>query len=128
MACSGYALMAVSYTHLEVYKDAFATGRRNLVLMMLSRNVDYYRLAEIFVDYKKEMLKTEAERKALYKEDKRNDFYNTITNLYNSYMPDLEPQILNKILTDASTFEECKGLEPFKSFASVSYTHLLWQP
>ena len=67
----------------EVYKDAFATGRRNLVLMMLSRNVDYYRLAEIFVDYKKEMLKPEAERKALYKEDKRNDFYNTITNLYN---------------------------------------------
>ena len=103
----------------EVYKDAFATGRRNLVLMMLSRNVDYYRLAEIFVDYKKEMLKTEAERKALYKEDKRNDFYNTITNLYNEYMLDLDPKILNKILTDASTFEECRELEPFKSFASV---------
>ncbi len=103
----------------EVYKDAFATGRRNLVLMMLSRNVDYYRLAEIFVDYKKEMLKTEAERKALYKEDKRNDFYNTITNLYNEYMLDLDAKILNKILTDASTFEECRELEPFKSFASV---------
>jgi len=103
----------------EVYKDAFATGRRNLVLMMLSRNVDYYRLAEIFVDYKKEMLKTEAERKALYKEDKRNDFYNTITNLYNEYMLDLDPKILNKILTDVSTFEECRELEPFKSFASV---------
>jgi len=103
----------------EVYKDAFATGRRNLVLMMLSRNVDYYRLAEIFVDYKKEMLKPEAERKSLYKEDKRGDFYNTITNLYNEFMPDLDPQILNKILTDASTFEECRELEPFKSFASV---------
>jgi len=103
----------------EVYKDAFATGRRNLVLMMLSRNVDYYRLAEIFVDYKKEMLKPEAERKSLYKENKRSDFYNTITNLYNEYMSDLEPQILSKILGDASTFEECKGLEPFKSFSSV---------
>jgi hypothetical protein len=34
-------------------------------------------------------------------------------------MSDLDPQILIKILTDASTFEECKGLEPFKSFASV---------
>ena len=101
----------------EVYKDAFATGRRNLVLSMLSRNVDYYRLAEIFIDYKKEMLKPDAERKALYKEDKRSDFYNTITNLYNSYMPDLETQILNKILTDASTFDELKDLEPFKSFA-----------
>ncbi len=36
-----------------------------------------------------------------------------------NYMPDLDPQILNKILTDASTFEECRELEPFKSFASV---------
>jgi len=101
----------------EVYKDAFATGRRNLVLMMLSRNVDYYRLAEIFVDYKKEMLKTEAERKELYKEDKRSDFYNTITNLYNSYMPDLDPQILYKIINDASSFEELKDIEPFKSYS-----------
>ena len=102
----------------EVYKDAFATGRRNLVLIMLSRNVDYYRLAEIFIDYKKEMLKPEAERKSLYKEDKRGDFYNSITKLYNDFMPDLEPQILNKILTDAASFEECKDLEPFKSFSS----------
>jgi len=101
----------------EVYKDAFNSGRRNLVLMMLSRNVDYYRLAEIFIDYKKEMLKPEAERKSLYKEDKRSDFYNTITNLYNGFMPDLDPQILNKILTDAATFDECKDLEPFRSFS-----------
>jgi len=64
------------------------------------------------------MLKPEAERKSLYKEDKRDDFYNSITKLYNDFMPDLEPQILNKILTDASSFEECKDLEPFKSFRS----------
>ena len=44
------------------------------------------------------MLKPEAERKSLYKEDKRSDFYNTITNLYNDYMPDLDPQILYKII------------------------------
>lgn len=103
----------------EVYKDAFASGRRNLVLLMLSRNVDYYRLAEIFIDYKKEMLKPEAERKALYKEEKRDDFYNSITNLYNEFMPDLDPKIIKKILTDASTFDELKNIEPFKSFASV---------
>ena len=101
----------------EVYKDAFATGRRNLVLNMLSRNVDYYRLAEIFIDYKKEMLKPEAERKALYKEDKRDDLYNTITNLYNDFMPDLDPQILYKIINDAASFGECKDLEPFKNFS-----------
>jgi len=101
----------------EVYKDAFESGRRSLVLLMLSRNVDYYRLAEIFIDYKKEMLKPEAERKALYKEDKRGDFYNTITNLYNDFMPDLDPQILYKIINDAASFEECKDLEAFKNFS-----------
>jgi len=103
----------------EVYKDAFKSGRRGLVLNILSRNVDYYRLAEIFIDYKKEMLKPEAERKALYKQDKRNDFYNSITNLYNEFMSDLDPKILKKILTDASAFDELKNIEPFKSFASV---------
>ncbi|MBK7631320.1 MAG: S46 family peptidase [Ignavibacteriales bacterium] len=101
----------------EAHQDAFTSGRRNLVLFMLSRFVDYYRLAEIFIDYKKEMLKPELERKSLYKEDKRSDFYNSITKLYNDFMPDLEPQILNKILNDASMFDECKDLEPFKSFA-----------
>lgn len=103
----------------DVYKNVFESGRRSLVLSMLSRNVDYYRLAEIFIDYKKEMQKPEGERKSLYKEDRRNDFYNTITELYNDYKPDLEQNILYKILNDASLFDEVKGLEPFKSFAKV---------
>lgn len=102
-----------------VYKEIFESGRRGLVLTMLSRNVDYYRLAELFIDYKKEMMKPETERKSIYKEDKKTEFYSMITNLYNNFMPDLEPQILYKILGDASTFDELKDLEPFKSFASV---------
>jgi len=101
----------------EAYQDAFNSGRRSLVLMMLSRNVDYYRLAEIFIDYKNEMQKPEAERKSLYKEEKRADFYSSITKLYNNFMSDLDPQILNKILSDAYSFEELKNIEPFKSFA-----------
>ncbi len=101
----------------EVYQDTFNSGRRSLVLLMLSRNVSYYRLAEIFIDYKKEILKPESERKSLYKEEKRDDFYNSITKLYNKYQSDLEPQILNKILGDASLFEELKNIEPFNSFA-----------
>lgn len=103
----------------DVYKEIFESGRRGLVLTMLSRNVDYYRLAELFIDYKKEMMKSETERKSIYKEDKKDEFYSTITNLYNNFMPDLEPQILYKILVDASTFDELIALEPFKSFASV---------
>lgn len=102
----------------EAYQDAFNSGRRSLVLMMLGRNVDYYRLAEIFIDYKKEMQKPEAERKSLYKEEKRADFYSSITKLYNNYMSDLDPQILNKIMNDASLFDECKDLEPFKSYSN----------
>ena len=63
----------------EVYQDAFNSGRRNLVLLMLTRNVSYYRLAELFIDYKTEMLKPDNERKSIYKEENREDFYNTIT-------------------------------------------------
>lgn len=103
----------------NVYKGIFESGRRSLVLAMLSRNVNYYRLAEFFIDYKKEMMKPENERKSLYKEEKRNDFYSTITNLYNNFKPDLEPQILYKILNDASEFDELKNIEPFKSFAAL---------
>ncbi|MEO8230821.1 MAG: S46 family peptidase [Ignavibacteriota bacterium] len=101
----------------EAYQDAFNSGRRSLVLMMLGRNVNYYRLAEIFIDYKKEMQKPETERKSLYKEEKRADFYNSITKLYNNFMSDLDPQILNKIMSDASSFDELRNVEPFKSFA-----------
>ena len=101
-------------------QDGFDSGRKSLVLLMLSRNVDYYSLAELFIDYKKEMLKPESERKSLYKEEKRDDFYNSITNLYNDFMPDLEPQILYKILNDASLFDECKEIEPLLSFRKES--------
>ena len=102
----------------DVYKGIFESGRRNLVLAMLSRNVNYYRLAELLVDYKKEMLKPESERKSIYKENRKSDFYSTITRLYNEFKPDLEPQIFNKIMSDASKFDELKNIEPFKSFAA----------
>lgn len=102
----------------DVYKGIFESGRRSLVLNMLSRNVDYYRLAELFVDYKKEILKPEAERKPIYKEDKKEEFYRSITGLYDGFKPDLDPMILKKIFDDAITFDELKDIEPFKSYSS----------
>lgn len=104
----------------KVYKRIFESGRRNLVLAMLSRNISFYRLAEYFVDYKMEMLKPELERKSIYKEDQRSGFYSAITALYNNYNSELEPQILNKILSDASGFNELKDIEPFKTIANIA--------
>lgn len=103
----------------EVYKGIFESGRRSLVLSMLSRNVNYYRLAELFIDYKNEMMKPEGERKSIYREDRKNEFYSALTNLYNNFRPDLEPQIFYKILNDATAFDELKDIEPFKSFERV---------
>jgi len=103
----------------EVYKGIFESGRRSLVLSMLSRNVNYYRLAELFIDYKNEMMKPEGERKSIYREDRKNEFYSALTNLYNNFRPDLEPQIFYKILNDATAFDELKDIEPFKSFGKV---------
>lgn len=103
----------------EVYKGIFESGRRSLVLSMLSRNVNYYRLAELFIDYKNEMMKPEGERKSIYREDRKNEFYSALTNLYNTFRPDLEPQIFYKILNDATAFDELKDIEPFKSFGKV---------
>ena len=102
----------------DVYKGIFESGRRSLVLNMLSRNVDYYRLAELFVDYKKEILKPETERKPIYKEEKKEEFYRSITSLYDDFKPDLDPGILKKIFDDAITFDELKDIEPFKSYSS----------
>ena len=43
---------------MKLIKMLSLPAEGDLVLNMLSRNVDYYRLAEIFIDYKKEMLET----------------------------------------------------------------------
>jgi hypothetical protein len=62
-------------------------------------------------------MKPEDERKSIYKEDRMNEFYSKITKIYNEFKPDLEPKIFDKIMSDASKFDELKDIEPFKSFA-----------
>jgi hypothetical protein len=64
-------------------------------------------------------MKPEGERKSIYREDRKNEFYSALTNLYNNFRPDLEPQIFYKILNDATAFDELKDIEPFKSFGKV---------
>jgi hypothetical protein len=104
----------------NLYDDVFESGRRMFVLNFLRNFVTYYRLADLFVDYKTEMKKPEAERKSRYKTENKDKLISEIEDIYKEYKPDLEPQIFLKIYGDASEFEELKNIEPFASFRNVS--------
>ncbi|MEP0860512.1 MAG: S46 family peptidase [Ignavibacterium sp.] len=103
----------------QLYDDVFESGRRLFVLNFLRNYVAYYRLADLFVDYKTEQLKDESERKSNYKESNKDKLIAEIENIYKNRKADLEPQIFMKIYGDASEFDELKNIEPFSSFRSV---------
>ncbi|MCJ7554296.1 MAG: S46 family peptidase, partial [Ignavibacteriaceae bacterium] len=98
----------------NVYQEIFETGRLPYVTSSLSRFVNYYRLAEIFVEYKNEILKPDNERKSLYTEKNTTRFLSSIDKLYNEFKPELDQILFNKILTDAFKFEECRKIEIFQ--------------
>lgn len=100
----------------DLYKDTFESGRRMFVLNFMRNFVSYYRLADLFVDYKTEMIKDENDRKPNYKNENKDKLLSEITNIYKNIKYDLEPQILKKIFSDASSFEELKNIEPFANF------------
>lgn len=103
----------------QLYDDVFESGRRLFVLNFLRNYVSYYRLADLFVDYKTERLKDESERKSNYKESNKDKLIAEIENIYKNRKADLEPQIFMKIYGDASEFDELKNIEPFSSFSAV---------
>lgn len=103
----------------QLYDDVFESGRRLFVLNFLRNYVSYYRLADLFVDYKTEQLKDESERKFNYKESNKDKLIAEIENIYKNRKADLEPQIFMKIYGDASEFDELKNIEPFSSFRTV---------
>ncbi len=98
----------------NVYQEIFETGRLPYVISSLSRFVNYYRLAEIFVEYKNEIIKPDDERKSLYTEKNTTRFLSAIDKLYNEFKPELDQILFNKILTDAFKFEECRNIEIFQ--------------
>uniref|UniRef100_A0A7V3E6K6 Dipeptidyl-peptidase n=1 Tax=Ignavibacterium album TaxID=591197 RepID=A0A7V3E6K6_9BACT len=104
----------------NLYDDVFESGRRMFVLNFLRNFVTYYRLADLFVDYKTEMKKAESERKQRYKTENKDKLISEIEDIYKEYKPDLEPQIFLKIYGDASGFDELKNIEPFATFRNVS--------
>ena len=103
----------------DLYKDTFESGRRMFVLNFMRNFVSYYRLADLFVDYKTEMTKDEKDRKPNYKNENKDKLLSEITNIYKNIKYDLEPQILKKIFSDASSFEELSSIEPFASYRAT---------
>lgn len=104
----------------NLYDDVFESGRRMFVLNFMRNFATYYRLADLFVDYKTEMKKPEAERKQRYKTENKDKLISEIEDIYKEYKPDLEPQVFLKIYGDASGFDELKNIEPFATFRNVS--------
>lgn len=104
----------------NLYDDVFESGRRMFVLNFLRNFVTYYRLADLFVDYKTEIKKPEAERKSKFKTENKDKLISEIEDIYKEYKPDLESQIFMKIYGDASEFDELKNIEPFASFRTIS--------
>jgi len=101
----------------ELYNDAFKSGRRMFVLNFLRNFVSYYRLADLFVEYKTELLKDNNNRKTNFKDENKEKLLAEISSIYDNIRTDLETQIFKKIFSDASSFEELSGVEPFASFS-----------
>jgi hypothetical protein len=101
----------------ELYNDAFKSGRRMFVLNFLRNFVSYYRLADLFVEYKTELLKDNNNRKTNFKDENKEKLLAEISSIYDNIRTDLETQIFKRIFSDASSFEELSGVEPFASFS-----------
>lgn len=103
----------------EVYQDAFKSGRSLFVLNALRMFSEQFKLANLFIDYKIEMNKPEAERKADYKEANKNKIINDINNWFAERDIEIDKEIFSKIIFDAAKFDELKNLEPFKSINQI---------
>ncbi|GMU94563.1 S46 family peptidase [Ignavibacterium album] len=102
------------------YDDVFKSGRRLLVLNFLRNYVTYYRLADLFVDYKNELFKGESERKSNYKDSNKDKLIAEIETIYKNRRQELEARIFMKIYGDASEFDELKNIEPFATFKELA--------
>ncbi|WP_304130438.1 S46 family peptidase [Ignavibacterium album] len=102
------------------YDDVFKSGRRLLVLNFLRNYVTYYRLADLFVDYKNELFKGESERKSIYKDLNKDKLIAEIETIYKNRRQELEARIFMKIYGDASEFDELKNIEPFATFKELA--------
>lgn len=103
----------------DVYQEIFESGRLPYLLSALSRFVNYYRLADMFVEYKIEIQKPDSVRKSRYTEKSIPQFLSSIDNLYNEYNPEMDKALFKKILKDALTFPELNTVGVFRFLSEV---------
>ena len=103
----------------DVYQEIFESGRLPYLLSALSRFVNYYRLADMFVEYKIEIQKPDSVRKSRYTEKNIPQFLSSIDNLYNEYNPEMDKALFKKILKDALTFPELNTVGVFRFLSEV---------
>ncbi|QQS37341.1 MAG: S46 family peptidase [Ignavibacteriales bacterium] len=97
----------------DVYKDRFESGKLPLVIQMLSRFTTMYRVGDLYVNYKKEMQLPDAERRSSFQEKNRKTLLDQITAIYQDFRPEVDKEIMMKILVDALRFKEVTGSKLF---------------
>ena len=102
----------------EVYNEIFTEGHLPLVLVMMNRYNTLYRLSYLLLDYHNELAKPEDERSSLYTEKRRKDLLKQIDNMFEDYKPELDKEILKKIIGDARTFPEAQSTNVFSKYES----------
>ena len=100
-----------------IYKGIFQDGILPQFLTQLNRRTNLYRLGEIFVVYKEQIQKPDTDREDIYRQKNFQKLTGRIKSLYRDLYPDLDRQIMKKILNDGIEHEEISSLQPFAVFA-----------
>lgn len=109
----GKVLSRIDY----VYKDIFNDGVLPLFLSQLQRQIDIFKLADIFVKYKKARLLSDSERKDSYKDKNYLKLENRVHSIYSSYHQDMDKKVMKKILNDGIQHKEIADLQPLAVFS-----------
>ncbi len=109
----GKVLSRIDY----VYKGIFDDGIVPLFLSQLQRQIDIYKLADIFIKYKDSRQLPESVRKDAYKDKNYLKLESRVNSVYISYYPELDKKIMKKILNDGIQHKEISALQPLAVFA-----------
>lgn len=97
----------------EVYQEIYETGSLPYILSSLTRFINRFRLAELFVEYKNEIFKPDSERKSLYTEKNIKQLLSAVDKLYNEYDPETDKLIFKRLLKDGLSLPESKNKDAF---------------